>query len=136
MAPSDPTPAATYEANLAEGRLTYQRCGECSHSVFYPRLACPACGSTDLSWRDSAGQGAVYSLSAIPQKDSEDHVVCLVDLDEGFRMMSTISSGTGQPCVIGSRVSASIQPGQGDAAKPRVVFAAEADSGANTKAAE
>lgn len=125
MARSDPglTPAATYEKNLAAGRLTYQRCGECLSAVFYPRLSCPACGGIDLSWQDSAGQGVVYTLSAIPQKDSPDHVVCLVDLDEGFRMMSTISPEAGVECAIGSRVSARIEPGgQADAEGPRVVF--------------
>lgn len=115
-------PAAAYEKHLAEGRLTYQRCGDCQRAIFYPRLACPQCGSQALAWNVSAGAGAVYSMSAIPGRDGPDHIVCLVDLDEGFRMMSTIATDSPSDVSIGSRVRAKIQPADAEGGKARVVF--------------
>jgi uncharacterized protein len=115
-------PAARYRKHLAEGRLTYQRCDECAQAVFYPRLACPYCGSTSMSWRDSAGRGVVYSLSVIPERDRPDRVVCLVDLDEGFRMMSTIVTDDPHSAAIGMAVLAVVRPLDGDDAAGSVTF--------------
>lgn len=76
--------------------LTYQTCNDCANVVFYPRHHCPSCGSPDLTWRESAGLGTVYTFSIVRQnrsaafRDLVPYVVAWIDLDEGFRMMSNV----------------------------------------------
>lgn len=57
-----------------------------------PRPICPACGSTALSWEESAGRGTVYSSTDVHTRE-ETYNVALVDLDEGLRVMSTVAVG-------------------------------------------
>jgi uncharacterized OB-fold protein len=121
----DMRPATTYFDNVAAGRLSFQRCAECHAAVFYPRVACPSCGGVRLQWEDSAGAGTVYSVTSIPRREKDPVVVCLVDLDEGFRMMSTIAGEGGSQTRIGQRVRMSFdQVGE----QARVVFIAEVTS--------
>ncbi len=77
-------------------KLAYQKCNECQTVIFYPRSHCPYCGSLDNTWHESQGKGEVYTFSIIAQnrhpafKDLGPYAVALVDLDEGFRMMTNI----------------------------------------------
>lgn len=67
----------------------YQRCEDCGAVVFPRRVLCPRCGSRALSDHVSAGRGVVYSTTAVHARVGS-HNVALIDLDEGFRMMSTV----------------------------------------------
>ena len=119
---ADLTPSSTFFRNVAEGHLTFQRCGDCNAAVFYPRVVCPRCGGVTLGWEESAGLGTVYSVSVLPQRDRDPVVVALVDLDEGYRMMSWIV-GPGAPQVeIGQRVVARFDV---PVESPRVTFTIE-----------
>lgn len=118
-------PYQRYVEGLARGVLVYQRCQSCERAVFYPRTSCPACGSVELQLQDSEGLGTLYSSSVIYDKD-QDYNVVLVDLDEGFRMMSTVI-GCDAP-VIGARVQARVEHNEG--LDPRLVF--ELTQGAQT----
>ncbi|MCY3646349.1 MAG: Zn-ribbon domain-containing OB-fold protein [Chloroflexi bacterium] len=81
-----------------QGELRYQRCNEdCGDPVvFYPRHHCPDCGSDDLDWHVSKGEGTVYTFSVVRQNrmpgfiDLGAYSVAYIDLDEGFRMMSSV----------------------------------------------
>lgn len=83
-------------AGAKEGELRYQQCNDCDGLVFYPREHCPTCLSDDLATRVSAGEGTVYTFSVIRQNrvpafvEMGAYPVAYIDLDEGFRMMSTI----------------------------------------------
>jgi uncharacterized OB-fold protein len=76
--------------------LKYQQCNDCNAIVFYPRHHCTSCGSADLAWKTSAGQGEVYTFSIVRQnrspsfRDLVPYVLAYVDLDEGFRIMTNI----------------------------------------------
>ncbi len=83
----------------APSPLHFQRCGGCGGAVHYPRVLCPGCGSTDLRWEESAGEGVVYSTTTVSTREGS-YDVSLVDLDEGYRVMTTIAGGG----VIGARV--------------------------------
>lgn len=82
--------------NVKQRKLTYQQCNDCNSVVFYPRAHCPACGSANLSWRDSKGEGVVYTYSVVRQNrmpafaELGAYSVAYIDLDEGFRMFSTV----------------------------------------------
>lgn len=83
----------------APSPLHFQRCRSCGAAVHYPRVLCPLCGSTELGWERSAGEGTVYSTTTVFTRDGE-YDVSLVDLDEGYRVMTTIAGGA----EIGARV--------------------------------
>lgn len=96
-------PETVFREGLAAGELRFQRCGNCSEAVFFPRVLCPDCGSEDLRWERSEGTGTVYSTTVVRGRDSVRNVV-LVDLDEGFRMMSRIEDVEPDQVEIGLRV--------------------------------
>jgi uncharacterized protein len=96
-------PDTVFREGLAMGELRFQRCGECAHAVFQPRVLCPGCGSDSLQWERSVGRGTVYSTTAVRGRHSV-HNVALIDLDEGFRMMSRVEDVAPDQVVIGSRV--------------------------------
>lgn len=97
-------PAASYRRHLQNGKLGYQRCADCSAAVFYPRVLCPVCGSGALEWRESAGWGTVYATTAVHSRNRDPRNVVLVDLDEGFRMMSRVEGVPAEEVEIGTRV--------------------------------
>jgi uncharacterized OB-fold protein len=98
-------PALAYRRHLENGKLGYQRCADCSAAVFYPRVLCPVCGSGALEWRESEGRGTVYATTAVHYRDAEPHNVVLVDLEEGFRMMSRVEGVPAREVRVGMRVS-------------------------------
>ncbi len=81
---------------VKEHELRYPSCDSCGALVFYPRLHCPECLSTELSWKVSNGEGTVYSFSVVRQNRMPAFIelgaysVAYIDLDEGFRMMSSV----------------------------------------------
>lgn len=76
--------------------LKYQVCKDCQEVVFYPRRHCTKCGSANLDWRTSKGEGTIYTYSVVRQNrhpafaELGPYAVAFVDLDEGFRMMTNI----------------------------------------------
>lgn len=76
--------------------------------VFPPRVG------DALPWRVSAGRGTVYAVTVVrPRGERDAYNIVLVDLDEGFRMMSSVVEGG--PIVIGARVEARWREGEDDA---------------------
>jgi uncharacterized OB-fold protein len=59
--------------------------------VFPRRVVCPVCGSAALADARSDGRGVVYSATTVHARGEPPYDVALVDLDEGFRMMSTVA---------------------------------------------
>ena len=85
--------------------LHFQRCGACGAAVHPPRVLCPGCGGRELAWEESAGHGTVYSETTVHTRE-EAYGLCLVDLDEGVRVMAS-----GAP-EIGERVDLRIEDGR------------------------
>ncbi|POX42584.1 DNA-binding protein [Streptomyces sp. Ru73] len=122
---SEPTaaaPARAYRAGLDRGELRYQRCDACLRTVFPPRVLCPECGAQELSWERSAGRGTVYAATVVRARDGARGVV-LVDLDEGFRMMSRVDGTDPADVPIGTTVRFTTADEGGE---PVAVFVKEA----------
>ena len=118
-------PATAYKEHMAAGKLPFQTCTARDTTFFYPRIMCPACGSENVEYRDSAGHGTIYARTVIHQRDGDPYNVVLVDLDEGFRIMSSVDDVANDGVQVGMRVTLkTIHPGA-DGAFPRPVFAAE-----------
>ncbi len=105
-------PAEVYQRYLEDGKLGFQRCGGCGAAIFYPRVLCPACGSPALGWETSAGRGTVYATTAVYRRDADPYNVVLVDLDEGFRMMSRVDGVPAEEVEIGARVNLRVDRGE------------------------
>lgn len=83
-------PHGVYTALLEQRVLGFQACTDCCAVVFPPRGRCSRCGADALVWRASAGRGTVYSSTVLAPRDEPSYAVVLVDLDEGYRMMSRV----------------------------------------------
>ncbi|CAB3860265.1 hypothetical protein LMG1860_03293 [Achromobacter denitrificans] len=114
-------PEQVYLDGLTAGRFEIQRCVGCGHAVFYPRWVCPHCGGAALDWFAPSGAGVVYATTTVARKPEQggDYNVCLVDLEEGVRMMSQVRAVAPEHVRIGMRVQARIAM-IGDAAQ--IVF--------------
>jgi len=119
MAPLERSPLAVYQAHLDEGELAYQWSIEAQRAVFYPRVICPYTGSERLEWRVSKGLGTVYATTVVHPREGAPYNVALIDMDEGFRLMSRVEEMAPEAVGIGMRVKFRVhRPGGGDPAYP------------------
>lgn len=104
-----------YQQALAQGQFLIQRCGACSHAVFYPRMICPHCGSDKLAWEAPSGRGTVYSTTVVRRKPEAggDYNVALIDLEEGVRLMSRVDDVAPDAVRIGMAVQAKVLAREG-----------------------
>ena len=116
------SPYGTFLEHCKKGELAYQVCADDGKSVFYPRVAAPGSGSTNLEWRVSKGLGTVYATTVVYYKDEKPLNVALIDLDEGFRMMSRVEDIDAVQVKIGMRVQVRMRPGD-EKQPPYPVFA-------------
>jgi uncharacterized protein len=94
-----------------EGKLMLQRCQRCRYLIYYPRMLCPRCFSTDYAWEQLSGQGTVYSFSIVwrpnhPAFDAQVPILLVVvDLTEGPQMVATLVDCAADRVHIGMNVS-------------------------------
>jgi uncharacterized OB-fold protein len=112
------SPLAEYQKFLLEGKLAYQESAS-GKAIFYPRVCAPGTGEA-LTWKISKGMGEVYSTTIIFKKDIAPYNVALIDLDEGFRMMSRVEGITPEAVKIGMRVKFIVTTDE--AGKPLAIF--------------
>ncbi|WP_405904168.1 OB-fold domain-containing protein [Streptomyces sp. NBC_00656] len=92
------------QESAADSFLRFQRCSWCSSALFGHRCLCPHCGGEDLTWECSRGTGRIDDYQYMPRKGNEPRLVCLVGLDDGFRIEARLSGCTMPAPVIGTRV--------------------------------
>lgn len=117
-------PEATYQENLAVGRLTFQRCTACKAAIHYVRVVCPLCAGQDLEVEDASGRATLYAFTlGTKRMGGEGSNVALVDLVEGPRIFSTIVDAPSEALSIGMRLEAHVEVREGK--PPRLVFRPE-----------
>jgi uncharacterized protein len=104
MANAEESPLTVYIAHLKQGELGYQFSPSLGRAVFYPRVIAPVTGAADLEWRVSKGLGTIHATTVVHPQKGEPYNVCLVDVDEGFRMMSRVEDIAPTAVKIGMRV--------------------------------
>lgn len=120
---SEVRPEQDYLRFLGEGRFMLLRSRGSGCFVFYPRVAEPTTGSTDLEWVQASGRGTVYATTVVRQRPpAQDYNVALIDLAEGVRMMSRVEGVAPDEVTIGMRVTARVAR---EGETPIVVFAPE-----------
>lgn len=118
-----PAVAAYWEA-VEEGRLLFPVCPDCEASFFPPRAACPYCLGRDIELRESNGTGEVHSYSIVrvdshPARGTDaPYPVCLVSLDDGPTLFSTVLACPLDDLRVGLAVSVAFDTLGGDRLYP------------------
>lgn len=123
---SKESPLGTYLEHLKKGELAYQ-VTEDGKALFFPRAVAPVTGSMSLDWKISKGLGTVYSTTVVYYKGESPLNVALIDLDEGFRMMSRVEDIDATQVKIGLRVKFRVHPGD-EKQPPYAVFTPAQDA--------
>lgn len=90
------SPYGRFLEHCARGELVYQ-IGADGTAVFYPRVF-------DCCWAVSAGAGEIHASTIVRHRNEPPFALVLVDMDEGFRLMSRIDSDVPETVKIGDRV--------------------------------
>ncbi|SOY63003.1 Zn-ribbon domain-containing OB-fold protein [Cupriavidus taiwanensis] len=116
----DESPEQAFFAALRAGTPKVQCCQGCGKRFFAPRTHCPVCRSSQYAWVSMTTAGTLYSYSEIPpQGGNPGRNVVLVDMADGFRMMSTVPGAGPGALAIGMRLTALVDAGT---EPPRIVF--------------
>ena len=105
------SPLGVFIEHIKKGELAYQVCTDDNQPVFFPRAVAPKTGSTNLAWRVSKGLGTVYTTTVVFGKEKQTHNVAMIDIDEGFRLMSRVEDIDPMQVKIGMRVKFRAHPG-------------------------
>jgi uncharacterized OB-fold protein len=108
------SPLAIYIEHLEKTELAYQFSPSANAAVFYPRLIAPKTGAADLEWRVSQGVGTVHATTVVHPQQGVPYNVALIDMDEGFRLMSRVEDIAPTAVKIGMRVKFRVHPKDGD----------------------
>lgn len=106
---TETSPLGTLLEHMKKGELAYQ-VDEDGKAVYFPRAVAPRTGGK-LEWRVSKGLGTVYSTTVVHYKGEKPLNVALIDLDEGFRLMSRVEDIDAMDVKIGMRVKFRAHPG-------------------------
>jgi hypothetical protein len=92
-----PDPAtAPYWVHARAHEFALPKCEACGQFHFYPRAACPFCGSQNIAWTKASGRATVYSMTVVHRAPSPafeamvPYVVATVALAEGPHLMTNI----------------------------------------------
>ncbi|MDH3280743.1 MAG: Zn-ribbon domain-containing OB-fold protein [Gammaproteobacteria bacterium] len=110
-----PLPKPTAETQpfwegCARGELLFQYCGRCDRGQFPPSNRCRTCHEDSLEWRQSDKHGIIHSVTTVFRapnaafKKAAPYKIALVDLTEGFRIMTNITNAGEADAVIGAPV--------------------------------
>jgi uncharacterized OB-fold protein len=111
------SPADVYAEHCRQRELAFQVDLD-GRPIFRPRVGYD-------TWRVSAGRGTVYSTSVVRPRNGTPYGVVLIDLDEGFRMMSRVVGVPPEDVTIGLRVRLAWEDGDDPEAPPLPVFEPE-----------
>ena len=100
----DGAPYARYVAHLRAGELAYQFSPVAERAVFFPRVRCPYSGQDCIEWRLNAGLGTADSTPVVHTRKADPYYGALIDLDAGFRQISSVVADDPMQVSIGQRV--------------------------------
>lgn len=95
-------PRERFLQHCARGELAFQ-VGADGRAWFPPRLCEPGSGAP-LRWRISGGVGVVHASTVLHPRGEEPRNLAVIELQEGFRMVSQVQGIPPQQVVIGMPV--------------------------------
>lgn len=114
-------PDQLFQRALAEGEILVPKCDDCGAYHFFPRVLCPHCHGAAISWKQATGKGRVYTTTVVRRSQNRggDYNVCMVELQEGVRMMSRVEGIAPGEVAIDMAVTAFVGEAEG---VPAVLF--------------
>lgn len=109
-APKPTEESSCYWEGCSVHELRYQYCENCERAQFPPAARCRTCHQREIEWRKSGLKGTLHSFSLVHRAPTKAFIadapyyVGLIDLNEGFRIMTNIQTKTGQGVEIGAPV--------------------------------
>lgn len=92
-----PSPeTSVYWDACRDHQLMIQKCSNCNHYQFYPRIMCTECMCANVEWVKASGNGEIISFTIVRHPVSKayaeevPYVVALIELAEGPGLMSNI----------------------------------------------
>jgi uncharacterized OB-fold protein len=103
-------PASRYNKWLAVGSWRLQQCRDCAAWQFPPGKFCGSCAGTSFCWQEPSGRASVYSTTVVRRPDDRGgpYNVCLIELEEGLRMMSRVVGLAPEAVQVGAAVVLSV----------------------------
>ncbi len=95
--------------------LLLQKCSNCGHLQFYPRILCTNCMSNNLEWVSSSGKGTVHTFTVVHQNVTPGfakevpYIYAIVELTEGVRLTTNIVDCAPAEVCIGMPVSVAFE---------------------------
>ncbi|MGI5219256.1 Zn-ribbon domain-containing OB-fold protein [Nocardia sp. CA-290969] len=86
------------------------RCADCGHIFTYPRRHCSKCGSLSITSSPINGPGTVYAVTVVRAHPDPEfnalapYAVAYVDLDQGGRVLTRLTTPDADSVRIGDRV--------------------------------
>ena len=110
-----PAPPVTVESKpfwdaAAEGRFLIKRCNDCGQAHWFPRALCPFCFSDQTEWKESPGEGVIYSYSVMHRSPSGPYAIGYVTLNEGPAVLTNFVDVAPDGLSIGQKVKVKFQP--------------------------
>ena len=110
-----PAPAVTIESKpfwdaAAEGKFLIKHCNACGEDHWYPRALCPFCFSDQTEWKESPGEGVIYSYSVMHRSPSGPYAIGYVTLKEGPAVLTNFVDVAPDGLSIGQKVKVKFQP--------------------------
>ena len=110
-----PAPAVTIESKpfwdaAAEGSFLIKRCNDCGQAHWFPRALCPFCFSDQTEWKESPGEGVIYSYSVMHRSPSGPYAIGYVTLNEGPAVLTNFVDVAPDGLSIGQKVKVKFQP--------------------------
>jgi uncharacterized OB-fold protein len=108
--PNEQAAPSGYWERVAPLGFALPHCDDCGTFHFYPRPACPHCGSERVQPRRASGTGRLYSYSIVHRAPSAafaadvPYVVAIVATDEGPHLMSRVVGAAPEAIAIGMRL--------------------------------
>ena len=114
-------PDQIFQGALTKGEILLPKCEDCGAYHFFPRVLCPHCHGAAISWKQATGKGRVHTTTVVRRKPEwgGDYNVCVVELDEGVRMMSRVEGIAPGEVAIDMPVTAFVGEAEG---VPAVLF--------------
>ena len=99
-------PDRRFRDALAKGEIALPKCENCGSFHFFPRVVCPHCHETAMSWHEASGRGEVHTTTVVRRKPERggDYNICMIELEEGVRMMSRVEGMEPTDVTIGMAV--------------------------------
>ena len=91
--PHPTTVSAPYWEGARQGKLMFQRCGNCGKIRHYPQTLCGACQSGKVEWIEASRKAKVHSWTVAHHafhpafKDELPYTTVIADMEEGVRVL-------------------------------------------------